>query len=134
MMDQAIQSHPSHGKKWCTKCRKFRPVSEFYPCPSRRDGLRTDCKECGKAYATELLERRREGQSFDIPPDQMPRIVRDAPPMANLSEDARRAARLRMERQAREALVAVGLEEGDASQVLALIKLGKVPGIKFEVV
>jgi len=36
-------------KKCCT-CKQVKPVSEFYKKPDRKDGFRTSCKNCEKAY------------------------------------------------------------------------------------
>jgi hypothetical protein len=38
--------------KTCTKCGKFKPLSEFYKCSSMHDGKRPDCASCN------LLRRR----------------------------------------------------------------------------
>lgn len=34
------------GEKPCTKCLVSKPLSDFYPKPERRDGLRRTCREC----------------------------------------------------------------------------------------
>lgn len=36
--------------KTCTKCKETKPVSEFTRDKSKKDGLRTTCKACHKAY------------------------------------------------------------------------------------
>jgi len=33
----------ANAVKWCNKCRKSKPRSEFYP---RKNGLRSVCKKC----------------------------------------------------------------------------------------
>ena len=33
----------SRAVKWCNKCKKSKPRSEFYP---RKNGLRSVCKKC----------------------------------------------------------------------------------------
>ena len=35
----------SRAVKWCNKCQKSKPRSEFYP---RKNGLRSTCKECNR--------------------------------------------------------------------------------------
>jgi len=44
-------------KKTCTKCRKTKPVAEYYKEKRARDGRRADCKEC-----SEERRRKRLGQ------------------------------------------------------------------------
>lgn len=34
--------------KVCSKCKRELPVSEFYKCTSKADGLQNMCKECKK--------------------------------------------------------------------------------------
>jgi 5-methylcytosine-specific restriction endonuclease McrA len=36
--------------KFCGKCSQTLPTSEFHKCKSKRDGLRSNCKACVKAY------------------------------------------------------------------------------------
>ncbi len=43
--------------KVCCRCKEEKPVSEFYSATSSTDGLRSDCKDCFKAYQS---ERRRK--------------------------------------------------------------------------
>ena len=44
-------------EKQCAKCKEVKPVGEFYTCRSYKDGLRGDCKKCGKAYAKKHREK-----------------------------------------------------------------------------
>lgn len=43
--------------KICQECKLEKPLSEFYKHKSRQDGLRANCKECGKKAAREFYRR-----------------------------------------------------------------------------
>lgn len=53
--------------KTCSSCKQNKDKSEFYACASRPDGLRCECKECGKArtrqYTAENPEKIRESNA-----------------------------------------------------------------------
>lgn len=42
--------------KFCTKCEKQKPVSEFGKNKSKKDGLQSYCKECVKIYKRKHYE------------------------------------------------------------------------------
>jgi 5-methylcytosine-specific restriction endonuclease McrA len=46
------------GKR-CTRCLQWKPRSEFYRDGTKRDGLKSQCKECGKLYKREYRARLR---------------------------------------------------------------------------
>lgn len=46
--------------KRCPVCNAVKTRAEFYPCPSRSDGLRSTCKECEKANRKKLRSYYRE--------------------------------------------------------------------------
>ncbi len=37
----------------CYKCKKVKPLSDFYPCSKRKSGRQTMCKSCRSEYARE---------------------------------------------------------------------------------
>lgn len=39
------------GEKYCIKCKKTKPASEFHRLTKSRDGLQAYCKECNIANA-----------------------------------------------------------------------------------
>ena len=39
-----------NGIKYCTKCRIKKPISEFYKCARKVDGLHHHCRECAWEY------------------------------------------------------------------------------------
>ena len=49
-------------KKTCTKCLIEKPFSEFYKSKQKKDGLRSQCKACEKAYREANRERILERQ------------------------------------------------------------------------
>lgn len=49
--------------KTCSKCKKTKPVSEFSPGKSYRDGYRTECKKC---RALDQLQRNRTPEGMEI--------------------------------------------------------------------
>ena len=46
--------------KVCSRCHQEKPVSEFYPSASAKDGYRPQCIECAKLSAKESQQRLRE--------------------------------------------------------------------------
>jgi hypothetical protein len=38
-------------EKWCYRCRRHLPYTEFFLNKSRHDGYNDKCKECDKAYS-----------------------------------------------------------------------------------
>ena len=48
------------GFKRCSKCGEIKPISEFYKCKRKTDGLRSDCKQCHKAVRNEYYQNHRE--------------------------------------------------------------------------
>lgn len=46
--------------KTCSRCGKTQPVDEFSRHRSNRDGLRPQCKSCGRAYARAYHDANRE--------------------------------------------------------------------------
>lgn len=56
--------------KCCTKCGERKPLTEFYPSPASRAGLRASCKACDLAYQRQVRaadseqyrERKRKAQ------------------------------------------------------------------------
>lgn len=44
----------------CTKCKVERPTAEFNKDPQKRNGLKSTCKDCGRAYAREWTRKNRE--------------------------------------------------------------------------
>jgi len=40
---------PAH--KTCTRCHKSKPLDEFYKDTRAKDGLRSECKDCARAYS-----------------------------------------------------------------------------------
>lgn len=71
---QVLNSGASTGikmitQKSCTKCRNYRPVSEFSKEAKRKDGLHPHCRSCVKEYeakrwaSEKFRESRREYQS-----------------------------------------------------------------------
>ena len=81
------------GMKLCPNCGVTKPVSEFFRCSSKRDGLRSRCKQCDREHIpspinkwkrkpTEAKLRPHEIQKFKrvrleyktkLPSDVMPR-------------------------------------------------------------
>lgn len=45
--------------KYCSRCRRFKPLTEFYPNASRSNGLSSYCKPCDNAYRREKFEQKR---------------------------------------------------------------------------
>jgi Rha family phage regulatory protein len=63
MEHQAMSSVTQEAKKKCPRCEKegrdpMRPVSEFEPNKSKRDGLQTYCRSCNRVYEREYREKR----------------------------------------------------------------------------
>lgn len=62
-------------EKTCTQCGKTLPVGEFYRHKQTSDGLRPNCKECGKRLAKEyrdanlmaVREKDRARQGYKMP-------------------------------------------------------------------
>ena len=48
--------------KGCRACGEEKPVSEFYPKSSAKDGLQTYCRECSKAKAATGYGKDRSGR------------------------------------------------------------------------
>ena len=46
--------------KTCSKCKKEKPFTDFFRDKQKKDGLRSDCKECQKLYLQENKEKRKE--------------------------------------------------------------------------
>ena len=46
--------------KTCTKCLKDKPVSEFNKRAASKDGVRSQCKECARAYSRQYAAEHRE--------------------------------------------------------------------------
>ena len=51
------------GTKWCSGCKDYLPVGEFYKNKHRWDGIASNCKKCCAKY-----ERRANGIPDDAPP------------------------------------------------------------------
>lgn len=45
--------------KTCRRCQRQLPINEFDPRPQMLDGRRSYCRECGRLYSHESLERKR---------------------------------------------------------------------------
>ena len=45
--------------KVCTKCGVWKSLDEFCKDKSKKDGRRSDCKECQKGYRAKNKEKRR---------------------------------------------------------------------------
>ena len=41
--------------KKCSKCKGYKPISEFYKCKSKSDGLQSHCKSCSKIIDTKRI-------------------------------------------------------------------------------
>lgn len=39
---------PAGDVAWCSPCHAYKHVRDFYPDPSRKNGLQTRCRECEK--------------------------------------------------------------------------------------
>ena len=46
--------------KTCTKCNETKPYSEFSKDRSKKDGYKSNCKDCCKAYRAKNIEHLRE--------------------------------------------------------------------------
>lgn len=46
--------------KVCGCCNVYRPYSEFYPAPKRKDGFRSDCKGCTKAKVKDWQSKNKD--------------------------------------------------------------------------
>lgn len=46
--------------KKCSKCKKIKPILEFYKYKITKDGYRPDCKECTKKRSKEYREKHKE--------------------------------------------------------------------------
>lgn len=46
--------------KVCSHCKQEKPVSEFYPSSTTKDGYRSQCIECAKESAKEANRKARE--------------------------------------------------------------------------
>ena len=49
------------GKRWCWKCKKYKPVNEFCKDKSAKDGLQYQCRECNKEAAQLRRDRIKNG-------------------------------------------------------------------------
>ncbi len=47
-------------EKKCKKCEVVKPLDEFYKDKSKKDGVRTDCKECRTQYDNKYYEGNKE--------------------------------------------------------------------------
>ncbi len=47
-------------KKWCSKCKKEKPTSEFAEAKGRYDGLQTYCIPCKKEYGKDHYNKNRK--------------------------------------------------------------------------
>jgi hypothetical protein len=76
MEHQAMSSVTQEAKKKCSRCEKegrdpMRPVSEFEPNRSKRDGLQTYCRSCNRVYEREYREKRAARNAQRQQPDDM---------------------------------------------------------------
>lgn len=46
--------------RWCTSCRRLRPLGRFGANPRMRDGLHSRCRECVAANAKDWRARNRD--------------------------------------------------------------------------
>ena len=53
-------------QKYCTKCKKWKSVSEFGKDCAKRDGLNIRCKNCYKAYTRALHKKYRKGKKVRV--------------------------------------------------------------------
>jgi hypothetical protein len=80
MEHQAMSSVTQEAKKKCPRCEKegrdpMRPVSEFEPNKSKRDGLQTYCRPCNRAYEREYREKRATQNAQQQPQQQQVVVV-----------------------------------------------------------
>jgi len=53
-------------QKYCNKCKKWKSESQFGLDRAKRDGLKMQCVDCGRAYARALLRKYRKGRKARI--------------------------------------------------------------------
>jgi len=46
--------------KRCSKCKQFKPLSDFYKCKIKKDGYNAYCKACAKVCAHQWLNKNKE--------------------------------------------------------------------------
>ena len=46
--------------KWCYRCRKWKPIEDFYRKAMRYDGLSGECKLCDKVVRVETRRKKNE--------------------------------------------------------------------------
>ena len=59
------------GHKWCPGCRQAQPVGNFYPSPSRSDGLGSHCKSCSHDKVRDFQLRQRRAKGVKPPVNSM---------------------------------------------------------------
>lgn len=55
----AMRIIPPNGKGWCTRCKKFLKIQEFWKNKSRWNGLNGNCKKCHNIERQERRQRAR---------------------------------------------------------------------------
>lgn len=45
-------------EKWCWRCRRFKPFSEFYKSRKSASGYASKCKACDNAYRAEKYRKK----------------------------------------------------------------------------
>ena len=58
--EETHQTFNSVKHKRCTKCRRWKELSEFCKDRARKDGLKIYCKGCNNAYALKLRRKSRK--------------------------------------------------------------------------
>lgn len=53
-------AEPNVSTKLCSKCKVEKPAAEFQRDPKMRSGLKSNCRECGRATSQAWRERNRE--------------------------------------------------------------------------
>lgn len=46
--------------KWCYCCQQYKPIGDFYSCPSKYDGVHESCKRCNNL---ERVARKRRAKA-----------------------------------------------------------------------
>lgn len=63
--------------KTCTKCLKEQPIEEFSPDPRYKDGLKSWCKACSRAYARDWQRKKNGHKPRPGPLKRCPRCGRE---------------------------------------------------------